>query len=66
MFFYAVMGLFMGVISDPVIRTRLSALGLGLWRLLTIISRAAKGFFSLALPRMLIGVGVSTLTPAPL
>ncbi|MBU26208.1 MAG: hypothetical protein CMD99_09305 [Gammaproteobacteria bacterium] len=66
MFFYAVMGLFMGVIADRVNRTRLIALGLGLWSLLTIISGAAKGFFSLALPRMFIGVGESTLTPASL
>ena len=66
MFFYAVMGLFMGVIADRVNRTRLIAFGLGLWSLLTMLSGAAKGFVSLALPRMFIGVGESTLTPASL
>jgi MFS family permease len=66
MFFYAVMGLFMGVIADRVNRTRLIAFGLGLWSLLTMLSGAAKGFISLALPRMFIGVGESTLTPASL
>jgi|TARA_B110000483_G_scaffold187961_1_gene222754 MFS family permease len=66
MFFYAVMGLFMGAIADRVNRTRLIAFGLGLWSLLTMLSGAAKGFASLALPRMFIGVGESTLTPASL
>ena len=66
MFFYAVMGLFTGVIADRVNRTRLIAFGLGLWSLLTMLSGAAKGFVSLALPRMFIGVGESTLTPASL
>ena len=63
-FFYAVMGLFMGIIADRVNRTRLIAFGLGLWSFLTVLSGAAKGFLSLALPRMFIGVGESTLAPA--
>ena len=65
-FFYAVMGLFMGAIADRVNRTRLIAFGLGLWSVLTVFSGAAKGFLSLAIPRMFIGVGESTLTPAAL
>ena len=44
MFFYAFMGLFMGVIADRVNRTRLIAFGLGLWSFLTMLSGAAKGF----------------------
>ena len=56
----------MGAIADRVNRTRLIAFGLGLWSLLTMLSGAAKGFASLALPRMFIGVGESTLTPASL
>ena len=64
--FYAVMGLFMGAIADRVNRTRLIAFGLGLWSILTVFSGAAKGFLTLALPRMFIGVGESTLTPAAL
>ena len=62
-FFYAVMGLFMGALADRVNRTRLIAFGLGLWSALTAVSGAARGFFSLAIPRMFIGVGESILTP---
>ena len=63
-FFYAVMGLFMGALADRVNRTRLIAFGLGLWSVLTAVSGAARGFVSLAIPRMFIGVGESILTPA--
>ncbi len=62
-FFYSVMGLFMGVLADTVNRTRLIAAGLALWSLLTALSGAAKGFLSLAAPRMFIGVGESIMTP---
>jgi MFS family permease len=62
-FFYAFMGLFMGALGDMVHRPRLVAAGLLLWSLLTAASGAAKGFVSLALPRMFIGVGESVLTP---
>lgn len=61
--FYAVMGLFMGALADMVHRPRLIAFGLTLWSLLTVASGAAKGFVSLAIPRMFIGVGESVLTP---
>jgi MFS family permease len=61
--FYVVMGLFMGVLADIVNRPRLVALGLTLWSALTAISGAARGFWSLAVPRMFIGVGESILTP---
>ena len=61
--FYVVMGLFMGVLADMVNRPRLVAVGLALWSALTAISGAARGFWSLALPRMFIGVGESILTP---
>ena len=62
--FYSVAGLFMGSLADRVSRTRLIAFGVGLWSLLTAASGLAKGFLSLAVPRMLIGVGESILTPA--
>lgn len=62
-FFYSVMGLFMGVLADTVNRTRLIAAGLALWSVLTALSGAAKGFISLAAPRMFIGVGESIMTP---
>ena len=61
--FYVVMGLFMGVLADIVHRPRFVALGLTLWSALTAISGLARGFWSLALPRMFIGVGESILTP---
>jgi MFS family permease len=61
--FYATMGLFMGALADMVHRPRLIAAGLALWSLLTAASGAARGFLTLALPRMFIGVGESALTP---
>ncbi len=64
--FYVVMGLFMGVLGDRLHRPRLVACGLALWSALTAISGAARGFWSLAVPRMFIGVGESILTPTSL
>jgi MFS family permease len=61
--FYAAMGLFMGALADLVHRPRLIAAGLAVWSALTAASGAARGFLTLALPRMLIGVGESALTP---
>ncbi len=61
--FYAAMGLFMGVLADRVNRPRLVATGLALWSGLTAVSGLARGFWSLAMPRMFIGVGESILTP---
>ncbi|MEQ1551215.1 MFS transporter [Sphingorhabdus sp.] len=62
--FYAVAGLFMGVLADRMHRGKLIAAAIALWSLLTAASGAAKGFVSMALPRALIGVGESALTPA--
>ena len=64
LFFYSTMGLFMGVLADRVNRTRLIAIGLAAWSALTALSGAAKGFISLAIPRMFIGVGESMMTPS--
>ena len=61
--FYSAMGLLMGALADMVNRTRLIAAGLALWSALTAISGAARGFWTLAAPRMLIGVGESIMTP---
>lgn len=61
--FYSAMGLFMGALADTVNRTRLIAIGLGLWSVLTALSGAARGFWTLAAPRMFIGVGESIMTP---
>jgi MFS family permease len=62
-FFYSVAGVFMGVLADRVNRTRLIAVGLALWSALTALSGMAKGFVSLAIPRLFIGVGESIMTP---
>ena len=61
--FYSAMGLFMGALADTVNRTRLIAAGLALWSALTALSGAARGFWTMAAPRMLIGVGESIMTP---
>jgi MFS family permease len=61
--FYTIAGVFMGVLADRVNRTRLIAFGLAAWSALTAISGMAKGFISLAIPRMFIGVGESIMTP---
>ena len=63
-FFYAIFGVFMGAVADRMNRTRLISYGLGFWSALTALSGAAKGFLSLAVPRLLIGIGESILTPA--
>ncbi|MBI1199935.1 MAG: MFS transporter [Phenylobacterium sp.] len=62
--FYSVAGLFMGILADLTHRPRLIAVAIGLWSLLTAASGAARGFVSLALPRAMIGVGESALTPS--
>lgn len=63
LFFYSIMGLFMGILADKVHRPRLIGIGVALWSFLTALSGAAKGFTGLLLPRMFIGVGESILTP---
>lgn len=44
-------------------RPRLIAFGVVLWSIFTALTGAAKGFVSMAVPRMFIGVGESILTP---
>ena len=62
-FFYAFAGVFMGVLADRVNRTRFIAIGLAAWSVLTAISGMAKGFVSIAIPRLFIGIGESIMTP---
>ncbi|NQZ95871.1 MAG: MFS transporter [Myxococcales bacterium] len=62
--FYSAMGLFAGALADMVHRPRLIAGALVLWSVLTAASGAARGFATLLVPRMFIGVGESVLTPA--
>ena len=61
--FYAIMGLFMGVLADTVNRPKLIAFGVVLWSIFTALTGAAKGFVTMAIPRIFIGVGESILTP---
>ena len=64
MVFYSFMALIMGALADIYHRPRLIAAAVFLWSACTAASGAARGFTSLAIPRMLIGVGESTLSPA--
>ena len=61
--FYSIAGLFMGVLADMVNRPKLIAFGVVIWSVFTALTGVAKGFISMALPRMFIGVGESILTP---
>ena len=53
----------MGALADTVNRTKFIAFGLAAWSILTAVSGAARGFVSMALPRMFIGIGESIMTP---
>jgi MFS transporter, Spinster family, sphingosine-1-phosphate transporter len=61
--FYATAGLFMGALGDLVNRPRLIAVAMFMWSAMTAASGLARNFATLAIPRMFIGVGESTLTP---
>lgn len=63
-FFYSIMGLFMGALADRVHRPRLIAAGLILWSALTALSGIAKNFLQIGLARLFIGVGESAMTPS--
>jgi MFS family permease len=60
---YVGMGLIMGALADRLHRPRLIAAGLILWSALTAVSGAAKNFFQIAVARLFIGIGESTMTP---
>ena len=64
--FYTVVGMALGVAADRWSRRAIIACGLGLWSVMTALSGAARSFVQLALPRVLVGVGEATLTPAAL
>ena len=65
-FFYAIMGLFMGALADRVHRPRLIAAGLVLWSALTAVSGMAKSFAHIGIARLFIGVGESAMAPSAL
>jgi MFS family permease len=64
--FYTLMGLVLGTVADRISRPRLIAAGLCLWSAMTAASGFARSFAHLAVPRMLVGAGEATLTPAAL
>jgi predicted MFS family arabinose efflux permease len=65
-FFYTFVGLFLGVAADRFRRFPLIGIGLALWSAMTALSGFARSFLQLALPRIFVGVGEATLTPAAL
>ncbi|HEV7241572.1 MAG TPA: MFS transporter [Thermoanaerobaculia bacterium] len=65
-FFYTFVGLFLGMAADRFRRIPLIAAGVALWSAMTALSGWARSFLALAIPRIFVGVGEATLTPAAL
>jgi len=63
-FFYTFVGLFLGIAADRFRRFPLIGAGLFLWSAMTALSGRARSFVQLAIPRIFVGVGEATLTPA--
>ena len=61
--FYTTFGLICARIADTSSRTRLIAIGLALWSLMTALSGFARSYMMLFLCRMGVGVGEATLAP---
>jgi len=64
--FYTLVGMVLGVAADRWSRRTIIAWGVALWSVMTAISGSARSFVHLAVPRVLVGVGEATLTPAAL
>lgn len=62
--FYTVLGIPMGRIVDRGNRRNLVAAGIFCWTLMTAACAAARGFWTLFLARMGVGVGEATLSPS--
>jgi MFS family permease len=62
--FYAVFGIPLGRLADVWIRTRLIAVGLAFWSLMTALSGTARSVVSLGACRIGVGVGESSASPA--
>ncbi|HUP61382.1 MAG TPA: MFS transporter [Thermoanaerobaculia bacterium] len=65
-FFYTFVGLFLGMAADRFRRIPLIAAGVALWSAMTALSGWARSFVALAIPRIFVGIGEATLTPAAL
>jgi MFS transporter, Spinster family, sphingosine-1-phosphate transporter len=63
---YATVGLVLGVVADRWPRRRLVGGGLTIWSAMTAASGAARGYLTLAVPRVFCGLGQAALTPAAL
>lgn len=63
-FFYTFVGIFLGMAADRYRRLPLIGAGLALWSAMTALSGWARSFIQLAIPRIFVGVGEATLTPA--
>jgi len=62
--FYVVFGFFFGRLSDSMSRVKIIAFGIFFWSLMTALCGMAKGYISLFLARLGVGVGEATLSPA--
>ena len=62
--FYAVMGLPMARIADGGNRRNLIAIGITVWSFMTAMCGLAKGYWTLFIARMGVGIGEATLGPA--
>jgi MFS family permease len=63
-FFYTFVGLFLGMAADRFRRLPLIGIGVALWSAMTALSGMARSFVQLVIPRVFVGVGEATLTPA--
>src|SRR6266850_2462672 len=64
--FYTVLGIPFGRLADRVVRKNMIGWGLLVWSLFSGMTGFAKGFWSLFLCRVMVGVGEATLGPAAL
>jgi MFS family permease len=62
--FYALFGIPLGRLADVWVRTRLIALGLAFWSLMTAASALARDFAQLTAARIGVGVGEASASPA--
>jgi MFS family permease len=62
--FYTLFGIPLGRLADNWYRTRLIAIGLGLWSAMTAISGFAASFAQLAIARIGVGIGEASASPA--
>jgi MFS family permease len=61
--FYSLFGIPLGKLADMWVRTRLMAIGLGLWSLMTAASGFAGSLTQLTLARIGVGIGEATASP---